>query len=75
MPADEHDEVEITGSSEPTSKLMGERIVEEEKKKAEIKIEPQVMELDNPLNRPLKIILPEGNTPLDVPPLAWIPPH
>ena len=61
-------EIDITGASEHTSKVsMKERLAEEKKKKVEIKVESQVLELTDPLNRPLKVILPGKSKPLDVP--------
>ena len=67
-PAEGSYEIEITGTSEHTSKMsMKERLAEEEKKKVEIKVEPQILELTDPRNRPLKIILPGKSKPLDVP--------
>ena len=67
-PVEGSDEIEITGASEHTSKMsMKEHMAEEEKKKVEIKVEPEILELTDPQNRPLKIILPGKSKPLDVP--------
>ena len=67
-PAEGNDEIEITGASEHTSQMsMKDRLAEEEKKKAEVKVEPGILELTDPRNRPLKIILPGRSKPLDVP--------
>ena len=57
-------EVEITGASNHTSELsMKERL---EKEKVRVKVEPQVVDLDDPLNKPLKVILPGGSKPMEV---------
>ena len=67
-PAEGSDELEITSASEHTSKMsMKERLAEEEKKKVEVKVEPDILELTDPRNRPLKIILSGRFKPLDVP--------
>ena len=57
-------EVEITGASNHTSELsMKDRL---EKEKVRVKVEPQVVDLDDPLNKPLKVILPGGSKPMEV---------
>ena len=57
-------EVEITGASNHTSELsMKERL---EKEKVRVKVEPRVVDLDDPLNKPLKVILPGGSKPMEV---------
>ena len=67
-PAEGSDEIEITGASEHTSQMsMKDRLAAEEKKKAEVKVEHGILELTDPRNRPLKIILSGRSKPLDVP--------
>lgn len=46
---------------------MKEQLAEEKKKKVAIKVDPQVVDLDDPLNRPLKVILPSGSRPMEAP--------
>nr|ABB55296.1 hypothetical protein 11.t00005 [Allium cepa] len=48
-------------------KICEEQLAEEKKKNIVIKVEPQVVELDDPLNRPLKVIHPGGSKSLKVP--------
>ena len=67
-PAEGSDEVKITGASEHTSEMsMKDRLADEEKRKVKVKVESEVLELTDPRNRPLKIILPGRSKPLDVP--------
>lgn len=61
-------EVEITGASERTSELsMKERLEKEKREMTTIKVEPQAMDLDDPLNKPMKIVLPGWSKLVDVP--------
>ena len=67
-PIDGSYEVEITGVSEHTCELsMKEQLDKEKEKTTKIKVEPQAMDPDDPLNKPLKDILPGGSKPMDVP--------
>ena len=67
-PAEGSDEIKITGASEHTSEMsMKDRLADEEKRKVKVKVESEVLELTDPRNRPLKIILPGRSKPLDVP--------
>lgn len=67
-PIDESYEVEITNVSEHTSELsIKEQLDKEKEKMIKIKVEPQAVDPDDPTNKPLKVILPGGSKPMDVP--------
>ena len=66
-------EVEITGASEHTSELsMKERLEKEKRDTTSVKVEPREVDLDDPLNKPLKVILPGKSQPMDVPPTSSV---
>ena len=67
-PTDGGYEVEITGASEHTSELsMEERLEKEKEETVKVIVEPRVVDLDDPLNKPLKVILPGGSKPMEGP--------
>ena len=66
-------EIEITGASEHTSELsMKERLEKEKRDTTSVKVEPREVDLDDPLNKPLKVILPGKSQPMDVPPTSSV---
>ena len=51
---------------------MKERLDKEKEVTARVKAEPRDVDLDDPLNKPLKVILPGGSKPMDVPPTSSV---
>lgn len=66
-------EVEVTGASEHTSELsIKERLEKEKRYTVKVKVEPREVDLDDPLNKPLNVILPGRSKPLNVPPTSSV---